>query len=711
MAKDLVIVESPAKARTITKILGSRFVVKASVGHVMDLPESKLGIDISNNFTPQYVVSRDKKKVVNELKKAAGEAKYVYLATDPDREGEAISWHITQAAKIAPGQIRRVVFHEITKEAVQEAFKHSREINMPLVNAQQARRLLDRLVGYKISPLLWRKIRKGLSAGRVQSVAVKIIVDREREILGFVKKEYWTIEAELNKLQGDAKESFRAQLIKDGSGKKVEIPGEKEAEALRSVLEKSRYSVSNVSLKEALRQPAPPFITSTLQQEASRKLGFSAKQTMALAQQLYEGLPLGEEGTVGLITYMRTDSTRVAQQAIAETRDFISEKFGSNHLPPHSRQFTRKAKGAQEAHEAIRPTRIHREPASVKPFLASNQYKLYDLIWKRMVASQMAAAVFQVTTVEVKAESESGGKSYLFRTVCWVSQFPGFMSLYIESKDENDDEQGKASLPQLTKGEKLKLIKLFPEQHFTQPPQRYSEATLIKALEDAGIGRPSTYAPIISTIQDREYVKKVQGRFQPEDIGITVNDLLVAHFGNIVDLNFTARIEEELDEIARGEREWVPMLKEFYEPFEITLDQAYQNIEKVKIEPEATGEPCPTCGKPLVIRSGRFGKFVACSDYPNCKFTKPLAKKLDVKCPHHDCGGDLLERRSKKKKIFYGCSNYPDCKFTTGRRPVSMPCPECKGLLTEYGKNSVKCTGCDYKGALEVKEPAAALNS
>lgn len=709
MSNNLVIVESPAKAKTLGKILGSGYTVKASLGHIRDLPEYTLGIDVKNGFTPKYVVPKDKKEVVTEIKKMAEKAKKIYLATDPDREGEAISWHLTEAAKMELKRVQRITFHEITSEAVQEAFRHPHHINMHLVDAQQARRVLDRLVGYKISPLLWHKIRRGLSAGRVQSAAVKMVVDREREIQNFKSVEYWTIEAELAKKQV-VRASFRALLIKESGSQKIEIPNETESTSLCDMLKEADYSVANVSRKESPRQPAPPFITSTLQQEAYRKLGFSAKQTMALAQQLYEGLPIGDEGTVGLITYMRTDSTHVAPQAIAETREFIKEKYGAAYLPEHHRIFTRKVKGAQEAHEAIRPTRIHREPSLIRSFLTANQFKLYDLIWKRMVASQMAAAIFQVTTVEVKAESHTPKKTYLFRAISSLSKFPGFMTLYTESKDEAGEENGKTALPDLTKGEPLKLLGLFPEQHFTQPPPRYTEATLIKAMEEAGIGRPSTYAPILSTIQERDYVKKIQGRLHPQEIGFVVNDLLAAHFGNIIDLGFTARMEEELDEIASGKRGWVPVIKEFYGPFETTLEKAHQTAPRVEIKPVETGELCPDCGKPLVVRIGRFGKFVACSGYPECKYTKRHVKTIGVKCPQ--CGLEIVERVSKKKKVFYGCSGYPKCTFVSHRRPVPAPCPKCGGLLTIVGKNKVKCIKCDYAGefktGIEEKELVAA---
>jgi DNA topoisomerase-1 len=506
MKKNLVIVESPAKARTLSRILGSSYSLKASLGHIRDLPKSKLGVDVENAFNPIYVVPKSKSKVVRELKEAIKTAGTVYLATDPDREGEAISWHLAEVTRGNKTTYRRVVFHEITEEAIKQAFKHPRAIDMSLVNAQQARRILDRLVGYKISPLLWQKVKRGLSAGRVQSAAVRIIVDREREIDKFVPREYWTIDAELSKIT-EPKPSFRATLIGLVNGKKIEIRNSEEADSLKKRLEQATYSVLKIQTKKVTRQPAPPFITSTLQQEAWRKLRFSAEQTMAIAQQLYEGLPLGDEGSVGLITYMRTDSTHVARSALTEAREFIASKYGDEFLPPHARTFTVVVRGAQEAHEAIRPTRIQREPATIKNHLNGNQFRLYDLIWKRMVASQMAAALFDNTTVDIEAKSQEPKGDYLFRTLSSVNRFPGFIVLYTESKDQAEEEK-ESPLPPLEKGDGLKLLGLFPEQHFTQPPPRYTEATLIKTLEQYGIGRPSTYATIISTIQEREYVAR-----------------------------------------------------------------------------------------------------------------------------------------------------------------------------------------------------------
>jgi DNA topoisomerase-1 len=700
MKKNLVIVESPAKARTLSKLLGSNYSLKASMGHVRDLPKSQLGVNIDKGFAPKYVVPREKRKVVLELKQAAKTASTVYLATDPDREGEAISWHLAQVTKWNRIPYRRVVFHEITKEAIQRAFAHPRSIDMQLVNAQQARRVLDRLVGYKISPLLWRKVRRGLSAGRVQSVALRIIVDREREIEKFISVEYWTIEAELAKEIPSAQvATFRAMLIGLTDGTKLEIHSQEEANEICDELKQASYKVIKVSVKKVTRQPAPPFITSTLQQEAWRKLHFPAKLTMGVAQELYEGLPIGDEGTVGLITYMRTDSTRVARSAVAEAREFITSKYGSQFVPPHARSFATSAKRAQEAHEAIRPTKIWREPSLLKPHLTNAQFKLYQLIWKRMVASQMAAASFDNTTVDIQARRPRSKTEYLLRASSSVTTFPGFMILYTEGKDEAEGEPS-PTLPQLEKGDRLELLGLSPEQHFTQPPPRFTEATLIKTLEQWGIGRPSTYAPILSTIQERGYVARADGSFQPTELGIVVNDLLNKHFPDIVDIEFTAHMEDELDKVANENKDWATVVQDFYIPFDQSLQNAALLMEKVKFE-ELTEEICPKCEKPLVIKFGRYGKFVACSGYPECKYTKPFLIKIGVKCPQ--CGGEIVERISKKKRTFYGCSNYPDCKFITNLKPLPQPCPKCGGLLTIYRRNWTKCTKCEYRGRLKEK--------
>ena len=695
MAKNLVIVESPAKARTLLKIMGGSYNIKASLGHVRDLPKSDLGVDVENGFAPRYVVPKAKNKLVNELKKAAKNASTIYLATDPDREGEAIAWHLAEVIKTDSKPCRRVVFHEITDEAVKQAFQHTRSIDMQLVNAQQARRILDRLVGYKLSPLLWQKVRRGLSAGRVQSAAVKIVVDREREIQSFVPVEYWTIEAELTKKAG--KVPFRATLIGLMDGTKPGIPDEHEAGRVKAELEQANYRVHQVGTKKATRQPAPPFTTSTLQQEAWRKLRFTAKQTMAIAQQLYEGLSIGDEGSVGLITYMRTDSTRVAASAITETRDYIGQKYGAKYLPPRARFFKATARGAQEAHEAIRPTRIPREPALIKSYLTASQHRLYDLIWKRMVASQMAAAIFDNTSIDIEAKRPKTG--YLLRITSSVNVFPGFIALYSESKDEADEDEKKAKLPALRKDEDLNLLGIYLEQRFTQPPSRFTEATLVKMLEQWGIGRPSTYAPTLSTIQDREYVTRVRGSFQPTELGVLVNDLLNQHFADILNIKFTAGMEDELDNIVKKNRNWVSVVQDFYTPFDKDLTDAFQRVERVKLPVELVDEACPKCGKPLAIKMGRYGKFLACSGYPECKYTQSYQLKTGVKCP--ECGSELVQRVSKKKRVFYGCSSYPECNFATNYKPLPDPCPKCGGLLVQYLGRFPKCTKCDYKGKLE----------
>jgi len=676
MAKKLVIVESPAKAKTIGQFLGSKYVVKASVGHIRDLPKSKLGVDVENDFEPQYLIPKDKRKVVNELKKAVKEASSLFLATDPDREGEAISWHLVQATDPdKKTSVHRVVFQEITKEAVAAAFKRPREIDMHLVNAQQARRVLDRLVGYKLSPLLWKKVRRGLSAGRVQSAVLKMIVDREREIQGFIPVEYWVMEAELAK-EGPSKskqKSFKAALVGyAGKGKtKLTISNGNDAKRITKELEAASYKVADVKYKETRRQPAAPFITSTLQQESWRKLKFDSKRTMAISQQLYEGLTIGNEGIVGLITYMRTDSTRVSASAIADTRTYIAKKYGADYVPKSARVFVRKSKGAQEAHEAIRPSSVFRDPDSIKKHLSRDQYRLYDLIWKRMVASQMAPAIIGTETVDINAKAANSDTAYLFRAADANVKFTGFLALYTEGKDEFDeDELKKAPLPKLTKAEMLKLIKLYPEQRFTQPPSRYTEATIVKALEENGVGRPSTYAPILSIIQGRGYAQRIKGSFVPEEIGMLVSDLLNEHFADIVNLGFTAHIEDELDEIAKAQQQWVPIIKEFYKTFDKDLKKADIAIDKVKIEAKPTDEVCDKCGSPMVIKRGRYGDFMACSAFPNCKNTKSVLQTTGVKCPQ--CGeGEIVERRSKKGKRFYGCSTFPKCDYTSTRKPVA----------------------------------------
>ncbi|MBN2186026.1 MAG: type I DNA topoisomerase [Dehalococcoidia bacterium] len=708
MSTKLVIVESPAKARTLNKILGRSYAIKASLGHVRDLPKSSLGVTVEKDFAPKYVVPLQKRKVIKEIREAASKASSIYLATDPDREGEAISWHLVQAAKLDKNDvpIYRIGFHEITEGAVKGAFENPRSIDMNLVNAQQTRRILDRLVGYKLSPLLWKKVQRGLSAGRVQSVTVKIVVDREREIQNFIPQEYWVIEVELAPPEGKGV-SFKARLQGLIDGTKLDVCEKREADDIVAYLEKAEYIVKSIQTKNLARRPAPPFITSTLQQEAWRKLHFTAKRTMVIAQQLYEGLPLAKEGSVGLITYMRTDSTNVAATALAEARDFISERYGSDFLPSKPRSFARKAKWAQEAHEAIRPTKIYREPGQIKAFLKPDQLKLYELIWKRMTASQMASVSYDMTNVEIEARNVNyepatrRPQGYLLKAVSSVVKSPGFMVVYSESKDEDEQGENFVSLPELVDSNSLICLKVFPQQHFTQPPPRYSEATLIKALEQKGIGRPSTYAPIISTIQERDYVHKVDGKLCPDEVGIVVNDILNKHFPRIVDLGFTAQMEKQLDKIAQGRQEWVAVLRDFYSPFEDTLRKASANIVKIDIS-KATDETCPNCGRTMVIKVGRFGKFLACSGYPECKTTMPYMVKTGVLCPQ--CDGELVKRVNKKKRVFYGCSNFPKCQFTTSYQPIAEPCPQCGKLLVLSGKSWVKCIACGYKARVAEME-------
>ncbi|MBX5489512.1 MAG: type I DNA topoisomerase [Chloroflexi bacterium] len=703
MPKNLVIVESPTKAKTIERFLGRDFAVRACMGHVRDLPKSKLGLDLEHDFAPQYVVPKEKREIVKSLKTQAREANTVYLATDPDREGEAIAWHLVEAMDLHDRPVRRVEFHEITSSAVLAAVKHPREIDRQRVDAQQARRVLDRLVGYQLSPLLWKKVRRGLSAGRVQSVAVRLIVEREREIQAFVPVEYWTIAADLAKQGKRGKaDRFQANLV-ERRGAKVELHSQEETAAILAALEGATYRVASVREREQQRHPSAPFTTSTLQQEASRKLGFTAKRTMLVAQQLYEGVDLGGE-QVGLITYMRTDSTQVAESAQAEARQYIAEHYGADRVPPQPRVYRTRSRLAQEAHEAIRPTSVYRDPASIKGRLTSDQYKLYDLIWKRFVASQMASAIFDVTTVEVEARPPADPDDrFLFRATGSRLKFPGFLALYTEGRDETDaaDDAERKPLPALRVEEPLDLLALLPEQHFTEPPPRYSEATLVKALEERGIGRPSTYAPILATIQERGYVERIDKRLHPTELGILVNDLLVEHFPDVVDVDFTANMEEELDEIARGERQWVPVVREFYEPFQQRLEHAEQRLERVKPPDEPTDEVCEKCGRNMVIKLGRFGRFLACPGFPECRNAKSLQVKLGVPCP--ECGGEIVEKRTRTKRVFYGCAHFPTCNWTSWAKPVPEPCPTCGGLQVEAGRDRRRCLTCSPQ-----PEPAAA---
>ncbi|WP_299288162.1 type I DNA topoisomerase [Thermoflexus sp.] len=715
----LVIVESPAKARTVGRILGRGFTVKASIGHVRDLLKSQLAVDVENNFKPTYRVPKEKQAVVRELRQAVKEAEEVYLATDPDREGEAIAWHLTEVADIPPSKLRRVVFHEITEPAIREAFAHPRGIDMQLVHAQQARRILDRLVGYKLSPLLWEKVRGRLSAGRVQSVALRLIVEREREIQAFVPEEYWTIAVELSKL--DDERAFRARLVRY-LGLEPDLKNEEQVRPLVAELEDALYVVVNVKKGERRRRPAAPFTTSTMQQEASRRLGFTARRTMAVAQQLYEGLPLGEEGSVGLITYMRTDSTNVSPLAQEEARRFIAQAYGEHLLPPEPPVYKTRARIAQEAHEAIRPTSVFRTPESVKPYLDRDQYRLYELIWKRFIASQMAPAILDTMTVEIVAVPRAliadgeiplealENPRYLFRATGSAIRFPGFLVVYEEAREEDvkpeEEEEGGGLLPPLEPNERLRLWRVLPEQHFTQPPPRYTEASLIKTLEELGIGRPSTYAPILSTLFQRGYVERVDKRLVPTPLGITVTDLLVQHFPDIMDVNFTARMEEDLDRIAAGEEDWVGVLRRFYGPFEQRLQEALARIQKVSLDHEVLDEQCPECGAPLQIRYGRFGKFVGCTRFPECRYTRPFFNKLGVPCPQ--CGGELLEKKSKRGRTFYGCSNWPTCNFTTWKRPLTVRCPHCGGLLVQEDRENARCLKCEAVVPLAELEPEEA---
>ena len=700
----LVIVESPAKARTIGKYLGSGYTVKASMGHVRDLPKSTLGVDVDDNFSPTYLVPRDKAKLIKELKASVQGAREIYLATDPDREGEAIAWHLMQATGAASKPVHRVVFHEITPEAVKEAMAAPRAIDPDLVDAQQARRVLDRLVGYKVSPLLWKKVKRGLSAGRVQTAALRIVAEREREIAVFEPVEYWSLEAELAKQTGGEpkkKDIFRAALSRV-NGQKPALDNEEQTQAIVRGLDGASYRVQDVSRKEVQRRPQAPFTTSTLQQEASRKAGLAVRRTMQLAQELYEGVDLGSAGTQGLITYMRTDSTNIAASAQQAAREEITRRYGDEYLPERPPVYSRKAKGAQEAHEAIRPTSPHRDPASVKPFLTTQQFKLYQLIWQRFMASQMRPALLDQTGVDVAAGPEAviaagGTAPYLFRATGSVVKFPGFMAVYQAGRDEGDaeDELEKGALPQLSPGETLNLLQLLPEQHFTQPPPRYTEASLVKALEEQGIGRPSTYAPTVATLTARGYVATEQRKLMATELGLIVNDLLVEHFPRVFDVGFTSQMEEELDEIAAGDRSWVPTLHEFYGPFVETLHRAEQTMERVKLKDEPAGEDCENCGRPMVIKLGKYGKFLACSGFPECRNARPLLTRIGMTCP--TCGeGEIVERRSRKGRTFFGCSRYPECDFVSWNKPVARPCPACDSpYMVEAGKRGqAKCPAC-----------------
>lgn len=703
----LVIVESPAKARTIGRYLGRGYKVMSSVGHVRDLLKSRLSVDIENEFEPEYRVPNDKKKVVKELAAAAEKSKEIFLATDPDREGEAIAWHVMESAEMEPERTKRVVFQEITKPAILAAFNKPREIDMDRVQAQQTRRILDRLVGYKLSPLLWRKVRGRLSAGRVQSVAVRLVVEREREIDDFEPEEYWTLGAELSQQKyrpAEPRPFFQARLHKL-KGEDPVLSTEADVLPHLEQLEKAEWTVQAVRLGKRTRRPAAPFTTSTMQQEASRKVNFGTNKTMRIAQQLYEGVDIGEEGSVGLITYMRTDSVTVAAEAQHEARSYIIETFDADHVPEELPVYKTRSKTAQEAHEAVRPTSVLRTPARVKKYLSKDQFRLYELIWLRFVASQMSPAIYDTVSVDIMAGDRQVApekRPYLFRAAGSTLRFAGFLALYEETEpaDRPDDDDNKVP-SDLTENEIVDLLRLLPEQHFTQPPPRFSEATLVKELEENGIGRPSTYASIISTIQSRGYVDVEDKRLVPTEIGELVTDLLVEHFPDVMSVDFTARLEDELDEIAEG-KPWLPVMDSFYGSFSKHLERADNAIDKVDVaakEPEPVGRDCPTCGNPLVYRESRYGRFIGCSDFPNCRYTEQIITKIGVKCPND--GGDLIEKRTRKGgRLFYGCSNYPECEWVSWKKPLPTPCKVCGGLLIQANKRMAECTQCGERQPL-----------
>lgn len=694
MADNLVIVESPAKAKTISKYLGKQFIVKASMGHVRDLPKSQIGVEVEKDFEPKYITIRGKGSVLKELKDAKKKVKRIYLAADPDREGEAIAWHLAHYLDIDETDVCRVVFNEITKQAVKDAFKHPRPINMDLVNAQQARRILDRLVGYQISPLLWKKVKKGLSAGRVQSVAVKIIIDRENEIKAFEPVEYWSITVRLS-IQGNIFEA-RFHGI---NGEKKELSNEAEVQQVLAAIEGKPFIVSDVKEKERFRHPAPPFITSSLQQEAARKLNFRAARTMSVAQQLYEGIDLGKEGSVGLITYMRTDSTRISPVAQEEAREYIEDKYGSAFVPEEPRNYVRKGSNAQDAHEAVRPTSAMRNPESVKSYLSRDQFRLYKLIWERFIASQMASAVLDTMSVDLQVGDA------LFKANGSKIKFHGFMKVYVEGNDDGTKEE-ENFLPPLKVRDEPVPEQTEPKQHFTQPPPRYTEARLVRALEEQGIGRPSTYAPTLETIQKRGYVALEEKKFVPTELGELVIQLMEEYFPEILNVEFTANMEDELDNVEEGSEDWVKILREFYATFKQRLDVAEEEMEEIEIEDEVSDEICEKCGRHFVYKMGRFGKFLACSGFPDCRNTKPIVKDTGVVCPN--CGkGKVVERRSKKGRLFYGCDQYPSCDFVSWDKPVPEPCPECSGMMVEKRSKaglSHQCVACSHKVTKEEPE-------
>lgn len=750
-AKPLIIVESPAKTRTLKNFLGNAYQIEASMGHVRDLPEKQFGVDLEDGFKPVYVTLPEREKVLKQLESAAMQAPEVYLASDPDREGEAIAWHLKEALQLQ--NARRIEFNEITRQAVEQALRNPRDIAMNRVNAQQARRILDRIVGYKLSPLLWKKTKRyTLSAGRVQSVAVRLIVDREREIESFVPEEYWTITA---RLTPDTEANAFDATLRLCDGEKLDLHNEAEVNAVLEELQGAQYVVQQIKRTERKRNPSPPFITSTLQQESARKLGFSAKRTMQIAQQLYEGVELGEQGSVGLITYMRTDSTRVANEAQAQAREYIGKEFGDRYLPEKPPQY-RSRRGAQDAHEAIRPTSVARTPETVKQYLSNEQFQLYRLIWQRFIASQMTPAVLDVVTVDIQA-----GR-YTFRATSSSVKFDGFLRVYVEGKDNGElSDEERPPLPPMIEGQVLTLLQLLPEQHFTEPPPRYTEATLVKALEEKGIGRPSTYATILSTIMERGYVDLQDKRFYPTPLGIAVTDYLVKHFPDILDVQFTAGVEQQLDEIEEGSRAWTEVLQAFYQPFAQRLAESEQSEERVEVKPQETDYLCPKCGSKMVVRQGRHGKFLGCSrfpecdgilnltksgepappdrpsdevchqcgspmvirwgrygDYlactnPKCKATRPLQEPTEVTCPA--CKqGKLVVRHSRRGKVFYGCNRYPQCQFVLWDKPTGDLCPKCGYPLVEKrsGKKvvGIKCSNpaCDYQQEMPTEDKALA---
>jgi DNA topoisomerase I len=687
MSEFLVIVESPAKAKTIERYLGKKYKVKASMGHVRDLPRSQMGVYKENNFEPKYITIRGKGPVLKELKTAAKKAKKIYLAADPDREGEAIAWHLAHSLNVDIESDCRVVFNEITKDAIKESFKHPRPINMDLVDAQQARRILDRLVGYNISPLLWKKVKKGLSAGRVQSVAVRLIIDREKEIKAFVPEEYWTIEGELFK----GKDHFSSLFYSLVGDKKTELKSQDDVESILKQMKGDKFKVVSVTKKERKRNPSPAFITSSLQQEAARKLNFRARKTMMLAQQLYEGIELGANGTVGLITYMRTDSTRISEVAQAEAAEYIRKEYGEDYLKEEQRK-DKKQSNAQDAHEGIRPTSTLREPNSVKQYLSRDQFRLYKLIWERFLASQMSQATMDTMSVDLQ------NGNVLFRATGSKIKFPGFMKLYVEGTDDQVDE-GNKMLPDLSEGDEVFKKDITPKQHFTQPPPRYTEARLVRTMEELGIGRPSTYAPTLDTIQKRGYVALDNKRFIPTELGEIVHELIFEFFPDILDVKFTAKMEKDLDNIEDGNVRWVEVIDEFYLDFEKDLENAEKEMQSVEIKDEPAGEDCEQCSNPMVFKMGRYGKFMACSNFPDCRNTKAIVKEIGVTCPK--CKeGNIIERKSKKKRLFYGCDQFPACEFISWDKPLPRSCPKCEGPLVEKKLKKgvqVQCTECDYK--------------